>query len=72
MELRSNYLPTTVSADNAHNGPLITLPTVDTSNTYNDPPAAVSTGSLPVAPFFTTTHSNPLNGFVTGDHKDVS
>ena len=55
MELRSNYLPTTVGADNTYNGPPAAPPTT---------PPTVDTGN--------STHSNPLNGYVTGDQKDVS
>ena len=66
-----NYLPTTrstVDASDAHNDPSDTTSTVDTDNSYNGPPAT----SPAVSVDFTTTHSNPFSGVVTGDHKDVS
>ena len=50
MELRSNCLPTTVNAFNAHDGPPtnahngpLTPPTVDSSNAHDDPPTTPPT-----------------------------
>ena len=44
------------------------LPTaVNTSNAHDDPPTSPSTVNTD-----NSTHSSPLNGYVTGDHEDVS
>ena len=65
MELRSDYLPITVNAFNAHSGPPTTPPTVDT---YSGPPTTPPTADNYSVP--PTTSST--NGVVTGDLNDVS